>query len=313
MKFDNRKNILKKLLAEKKLTKKQRKEFIELPEVDSTLRRQWNQATQSSADALLKEQIWNKIVNRREKKKNKFIPLKAKWQMIAASVILFISTMGWWMYTHTAYLAQDFIEVTAQEAQLYILPDSSKVWLKQGSAIKYAKAFEKDRRVWLSGNSLFEVTKRNGNPFQVYINKAMIEVKGTSFEIHQNEELQKNEVILYSGKVNFTAMDKEIAIQPFEKIIHDIKKEEIRKEQIENINYKNGSFQFTELPLDKLIETINNMYNSNVRLEAVNLDKQPAFTGKIRIKETLDDVLKKICFSLSLSMKERNNEIIIYK
>lgn len=313
MKFDNRKNILKKLLAEKKLTKKQRKEFIELPEVDSTLRQQWNQATQSSADTLLKEQIWNKIVNRREKKKNKFIPLKAKWQMIAASVILFISTMGWWMYTHTANLVQDFIEVTAQESQLYILPDSSKVWMKQGSVIKYAKAFEKKRKVWLSGNSLFEVTQKRGNPFQVYINKAMIEVKGTTFEIHQNIEMQTNEVILYSGKINFTAMHKEIAMQPFEKITHDIKYEKLKKEQIENINYKNGSFQFTELPLEKLIKTINSMYNSNVRLEAIDLTGQPAFTGKIRVKETLEDVLKKICYSLSLRMKERNNEIIIYK
>lgn len=313
MKLDNRKNILKEILSAKKLTLQQRKEFIELPEVEAVLKQQWERASQSPADELLKKQIWNQIENKRKNKKSGFIAFKPKWQMIAASIALFISTIGWWIYTQTGLTVNNFIEVTAQEAQLYILPDSSKVWLKQGSAIKYAKAFEKDRRVWLSGNSLFEVTKRNGNPFQVYINKAMIEVKGTSFEIHQNEELQKNEVILYSGKVNFTAMDKEIAMQPFEKIIHDIKKEEIRKEQIENINYKNGSFQFTELPLDKLIETINNMYNSNVRLEAVNLDKQPAFTGKIRIKETLDDVLKKICFSLSLSMKERNNEIIIYK
>ena len=48
----------------------------------------------------------------------------------------------------------DFIEVTAQESQLYTLPDSSKVWMQKGSSLRYAKAFLKDRKVWLKGNSI---------------------------------------------------------------------------------------------------------------------------------------------------------------
>ena len=85
------------------------------------------------------------------------------------------------------------------------------------------------------------------------------------------------------------------------------------RDQFRNIKYKNGSLQFTNLPLKQLIETINSRYNSNIKLEGINLKQQSAFTGKIRLEESLKDVLQKICYSLSLEMKANGNEIIIYK
>ncbi|WP_347915443.1 DUF4974 domain-containing protein [Bacteroides fragilis] len=48
-------------------------------------------------------------------------------------------------------------------------------------------------------------------------------------------------------------------------------------------------------------------------MEGINLKQQSAFTGKIRLEESLKDVLQKICYSLSLEMKANGNEIIIYK
>lgn len=235
--------------------------------------------------------------------------------MIAATVtLLLITSAGLWFAKQQAGCVNDFIEVTAQESQLYTLPDSSKVWMQKGSSLRYAKAFLKDRKVWLKGNSFFEVMRQNGVPFQVYINQGMIEVKGTSFDIHQNQNQQTNEIILFCGKVDFTAENHEtIEMQPFQKLTYYIKKDNITKEWLRNIKYKNGSLQFTNLPLKQLIETINSRYNSNIKLEGINLKQQSAFTGKIRLEESLKDVLQKICYSLSLEMKANGNEIIIYK
>ena len=247
-------------------------------------------------------------------KTTRYFRLNIGWQVVAATVALLITTAGWWLVRQPADLSDDFIEITAEGNQLYTLPDSSKVWMQQGSSLKYAKAFQKERKVWLKGNSLFEVTRQNGVPFQVYINEAMIEVKGTSFDVHQNSDLQTNEVILYSGKVDFTAAHHEtVEMQPLQKITHDVELGEIKQEQIHNISYKNGCYQFTDLPLKQLIETVNCMYNSHIRLEGINLKKQSAFTGKIRLEEPLQDVLQKICFSLSLQIKTDQHEIIIYK
>ena len=61
---------------------------------------------------------------------------------------------------------------------MYILPDSSKVWLETGCNIRYAKNFESQREVWLEGEALFDVTKRKKQHFIVHIPKAYIEVNG---------------------------------------------------------------------------------------------------------------------------------------
>ena len=168
MKKDYRKNRIKELLSER-LSKERRREFAELDEVDALLKKQWNDASESDADLKIKEQIWQKITDKRMHKMTRYFRLNIGWQVVAATVALLITTAGWWLVRQPADLSDDFIEITAEGNQLYTLPDSSKVWMQQGSSLKYAKAFQKERKVWLKGNSLFEVTRQNGVPFQVYI------------------------------------------------------------------------------------------------------------------------------------------------
>ena len=174
---------------------------------------------------------------------------------------------------------------------MYTLPDSSKVWMEPGSSIQYTKSFNKERKVWLSGNSLFEVYKHEGSTFQVYIDKAFIEVKGTCFHIKQTDA-EKNEITLFRGKIEFNA--------------------EMRVEQITNIKWENGKYNFTDIPLQELISIINQMYNSDVTL-AKGINHESAFTGSIRYDEPLEDVVNKICFTLNLNKEEHANKIIIKK
>ncbi|WP_218049165.1 FecR family protein [Bacteroides acidifaciens] len=218
------------------------------------------------------------------------------------------------MNTEEKGMQNEYVKIVAVQNELYILPDSSKVWMKKGSSIQYNKAFNEQRDVWLSGSSLFEVTTQNGHPFRVYIQKAMIEVKGTCFDIHQDSEMKKNEIILYNGKINFTPENnEEIEMSPHQKITHYIEKREILKENIKNMDWEDGKFYFKELPLPQLIETINTMYNSHIRLKVNNQVIKSAFTGNIRYEESLEEVLHKICYSLDLNFQNQDNELIIYK
>ena len=211
-------------------------------------------------------------------------------------------------------LQDEYVKIVAVENGLHILPDSSKVWMKKGSSIRYNKAFNEQRNVWLSGNSLFEVTTQKGHPFRVYIEKAMIEVKGTCFDIHQDSKMKKSEIILYKGRINFTPENKEvIEMFPHQKIVYRAEEGEISKENIKNIDWENGKFYFKELPLIQLIGTINNMYNSHIRLDVDSQQIKSAFTGNIRYEESLKEVLQKICYSLDMRLREQENELIIYK
>ncbi len=208
--------------------------------------------------------------------------------------------------------SHDFVEIIADHSQLHILPDSTKVWMEAGSVIRYAKAFDRDRRVRLNGNSLFEVRKQEGSNFQVYIGNAFIEVKGTCFDVKQYADDQ-NEITLYSGSIDFhvETTGEKIALKPLQKIYYDAEKAKVQTECIENISWENGRYYFKDVPLSGLVNTINQMYHTHILLKKEQNGKS-AFTGNIRYDEPLKDIVAKICFSMDLSYEEHGDSIFIY-
>ena len=206
----------------------------------------------------------------------------------------------------------EFIMVIAQQNQMHVLPDSTKVWMESGSSIKYTKAFNKKREVWLEGNSFFEVYKQEGSFFQVHINKAFIEVKGTCFQIQQTNA-ERNEITLFHGKIEFNveSTGEKIVMSPAQKVMYNPNNAQTLVENVMDINWKDGRYNFKETPLPQLISIVNQIYQSNIILEG-KFTKQSSFTGSIRYDETLDDVIEKLCFSLNLTYKKQNSKIVIY-
>ncbi len=305
-----KKSLIKSLLSGR-LTKKQRREFADLEPVDIEIRKQWNESGNSLVNVEIKEQIWKKVKNRCEYKERNQVPVELRWYFAAASLALLLTIGGFWLKLNGDKIADEFIKITAQQSQMYTLPDSTKVWMEPGSAIRYAKTFDKDRKVWLSGNSLFEVYKHEGSTFQVYIDKAFIEVKGTCFHVKQTNA-EKNEITLFNGKIEFNveATGQRTIMKPLQKVIYNPSNAETRIEQIANIKWENGKYNFTDIPLQELISIINQMYNSYVILDK-GLNHESAFTGSIRYDEPLEDVVNKICFTLNLNKEEHANRIII--
>lgn len=305
-----KKSLIKSLLSGR-LTKKQRREFADLEPVDIEIRKQWDESGNSLVNVEIKEQIWKKVKNRCEYKEKNQVPVELRWYFAAASLALLLTIGGFWLKLNGDKIADEFIKITAQQSQMYTLPDNTKVWMEPGSAIKYAKTFNKDRKVWLSGNSLFEVYKHEGSTFQVYIDKAFIEVRGTCFHVKQTNA-EKNEITLFNGKIEFNveATGQRTVMKPLQKVIYNPSNAETRIEQIANIKWENGKYNFTDIPLQELISIINQMYNSYVILDQ-GLNHESAFTGSIRYDEPLEDVVNKICFTLNLNKEEHANRIII--
>ena len=207
---------------------------------------------------------------------------------------------------------EKYIKIIANENQVHTLPDSSKVWLEPGSSIEYIKSFNENRKVKLSGNALFEVYKHQGSTFQVYINNAFIEVKGTCFLVKQ-DNINLNEITLLNGSIDFNieTTKEKILMKPMQKMIYDSQKGQAEVKDIEDVHWENGKFHLNEMPLKQLIQTINQLYNTNIILKE-NIKKESAFTGTIRYNEELNDVLNKVCFSLNLNIEYNKNQIIIY-
>ena len=155
---------------------------------------------------------------------------------IAASVALVLIVGGLWMYSNTGRTQiEKYIEFTAQESRMYLLPDSSKVWMQPGSSIRFAENFKECRDVWLKGNSLFEVRKNSGSKFRVYIDKAFIEVKGTCFLIKQNNP-NANEITLFNGSIEFNieSTHDKIAMKPLQELVYNPVSARTQLRRIEN-------------------------------------------------------------------------------
>ena len=164
--------------------------------------------------------------------------------MAAASVAILLLIGGLWMILgDNKAEMNELVRIEAQQSMMYILPDSTKVWMKPGSSIQYAKDFNKDRKVWLSGNSLFEVYKHEGSTFQVHINKAFIEVKGTCFLVKQ-DDIKQNEITLFHGKIEFNveSTGQKTVMKPLQRVIYNPRNAEMRVEQITNIKWENGKY-----------------------------------------------------------------------
>ena len=278
--------------------------------VDREIRKQWDESESGFVDLTIKKQIWEKVKARCEYKKSNRVLVVLGRKFAAASLVTIVVFISLWLSSKDEP-QEGYTKVTAPKNRMYLLPDSTKVWMDPGSSILFANDFDKDRTVRLSGSSLFEVSKHEGSTFRVCIDKAIIEVKGTSFLVKQNKNKQ-NEITLFNGEIEFMAeaTGEKVTMLPSQQLTYNTENTQMQIDYITAINWKDGRYTFDNIPLEELIRIVNQKYDSNIVLN--NRKKGGAFSGSIRYDESLDDILYKICFTLNLTKKKQNGQIIIY-
>lgn len=284
--------------------------LTEIDIVKERMKEQWEEGTEN-IDPKIGEQIWANILKRYKIGRQRRLILRMRRPLIAACISLFLVISGYFVLKGTQALEKtEFMEVVAKNSMLYILPDSSKVWMRPQSSIRFAKNFVKDRNVWLKGSSLFEVRKRLGSKFHVYIDKAFIEVKGTRFLVEKQEN-GKNEITLFNGSITFKVepTGKQVEMQPLQQVLYNSLNSEIQTRKIENIEWKDGKFKFNAMPLNQLLHVIGQIYNVQIVFEGRDIN--PSFSGTIRQDESLRNVIDKICFIMNLHETRDNDKIII--
>lgn len=308
--IDKKKKLIKKLLADQ-LLPEEKQNLIKMNSVEIEMKKQWEQFANEAVKSKIKKQIWRKIQRRCESNSNTLVHIELWQSLVASAVILLVIGSLLFVSGKEKTGVEKTIQIIAEKNQLHVLPDSSKVWMQPGSSIRYAKAFRKDRRVWLEGNSLFEVRKHQGSTFQVYINNAFIEVKGTCFLVKQ-EDAHRSEVTLFEGKIDFNVPStrQKTVMRPLQKLTYNETDSQTQIDNIANISWENGRYDFKDVPLTQLIQIVNQMYHTDILLKGVEKE-EGAFTGSIRYDESLDKILNKICFSLNLTIQKSNNQIIL--
>lgn len=130
---------------------------------------------------------------------------------------------------------------TSDSANVFYLPDSSKIVLNTNSEALFAKEFaDTARMVYLSGEAYFEVRK-SGKPFIVYAGGIQVRVMGTSFNVKAKEEEENVEVVVFEGKVAFSEQNSSparvINLQADDKIQYNKKEKEYKRGKNKNKNF----------------------------------------------------------------------------
>lgn len=303
--------LIKGLLTDK-ISWEEKEKLSRYKSVEERMKRQWRHVAENPEDREMGERVWKRLEKCRKATRPTRYRLSFQQFAVAASILLFIMAGSLWLLKQNWESTTEYIGFTADKALMYMLPDSSKVWMQTGSNIRYAKNFEGQREVWLEGEALFDVTKGKKQHFIVHIPKAFIEVKGTSFQIRKNKN-NKNEITLFEGKVEFNihSTNQCIAMNPLDKIIYDPETADITLEKVEHVNWENGRYLFTDITLAQLIEIINDRYGSQITL-GKEVNKNYKYSGSLYHDEPLENVIKKLCYSMSLKVEKKGEEILIY-
>ena len=177
------------------------------------------------------------------------------------------------------------------------LNDGTKVWLNSESSLRYPTAFiDKERKVEITGEAYFEVSKDAVRKFIVSGNGVTTEVLGTHFNINTYANEPEKKVTLLEGSVKVSAQSErqksEAVIHPGEqaktkigkklKIIKGVNVEEV-------MAWKSGRFQFNKADLQEVMRQIARWYDVEIQYEGKIAPQQ--FGGKLQKNLNLSELL----------------------
>ncbi|KGE12990.1 FecR family protein [Sphingobacterium deserti] len=147
------------------------------------------------------------------------------------------------------------------------LPDKSRVWLNAASSLTYSAAFSRNeqRRVILNGEAYFKVAPDKSHPFIVVTDKQEVLATGTEFNINSYTNEPAVNTTLIEGAVKVLAAGKQHLLQPGERATNNGKEIRIAHADIEStIDWKEGDFNFNEVPFRTAMQKIARWYNVEV-------------------------------------------------
>ncbi|MDR0543817.1 MAG: FecR domain-containing protein [Odoribacteraceae bacterium] len=197
-----------------------------------------------------------------------------------------------------------------------VLADGTRVWLNAGSSLRFPVNFSgEERRVFLSGEAYFEVTRDAARPFRVEIAECLAEVLGTEFNLSGYDDDPVVYATLASGSVSFSNGPSSVLLSPGEQGVarHSSDRVEKRRANVEEIvAWKNGMFILEEQTLGEIMQKIARWYD----VEIAFLDpllKEITFKGRVPRHANLDKVLLTLEKTGEARFSTENRTVVVYR
>jgi ferric-dicitrate binding protein FerR (iron transport regulator) len=185
------------------------------------------------------------------------------------------------------------------------LPDGTKVWLNDGTLLRYPEKFNKEKReVYLDGEAFFSVKADDKHPFVVNNPMMTTMVTGTQFNLNAYIADNYFEATLNEGKVALTRGAQNLTLKPGDQMQFDAKNLTIQQKCVNPENasaWINGKLIFKNEKMGTAIKKLGRWYNIQIEVTdpAVN---NYLLTGTFET-EKLEQTLKLIAMAVPVKFE----------
>jgi len=196
-----------------------------------------------------------------------------------------------------------------------ILSDGTKLWINSGSRAIYPIEFNaKKREIYVEGEVFLDVAKDYKKPFIVKTDKLDIKVLGTNFNISSYPDEQQVMVILVKGSIMIKPENnEEVMISPNQALVFSKQTQKASINYVDiydYISWKDGWLRCTSEEIGSIINKLSRYYNKKFVFDDP-LVKSMNMSGKLDLKENLEDVLKVISLTAPLEFNIENEIIYV--
>jgi transmembrane sensor len=171
--------------------------------------------------------------------------------------------------TSSASLVYHTLTVPRKGHYKLLLPDGTIVWLNAESSIRYPVAFgDNERKVYVTGETYFEVAKDKARPFRVVSDDISIEALGTKFNVNAYPNEPYTAATLVEGSILVTKGSTENILKPGQQAqLRETGFDIVAVETKDVIAWKNNQFRFINAPLESIMRQVERWYDAEVVYE----------------------------------------------
>lgn len=207
------------------------------------------------------------------------------------------------------------IEVPRGGVYNVVLSDGTTVWLNSKTRMRFPLKFSgSERRVWIEGEALFDVTK-DTIPFIVSTKSEDIRVLGTTFNVTAYPEEASTTTALISGCIRLQGRGAEetVVLQAGQCAVlnNGNLNVDVFEDDVELYSlWKTGVFKFRERRLEDIVTVMQRWYNFDVVYDSQEV-KDLKFSTIALKNNPLDEVFRLLQMTTSITYKRRGNVVYL--
>lgn len=268
---------------------------------------------------LFESTLIHRVIGKPARPKSRIVtlrPIVRRVMRVAAVAALVIGSIyGTREYLYNEISGQMMtLEVPAGQRVGIDLADGTHVWLNAGSKIEYPTVFGRhDRQVKISGEAMFDVAHDASRPFIVETYASTIEVLGTKFNVEADQAANRFSTTLLRGKVKVSIDGQEVFLDPDQTVdLIDGNLVVTRTEDPAAMLWTEGILSMRGVSFEELMCKFEKLYDVRIVYECKTVPVIEFASGKIRIADGIDHVLKVLQHVAKFSYEHDQENNIIY-